>query len=116
MRLGQSQPRQRGKQPRQLPIYACRMCPMVFNTLWSKNEHELTHMNIRIQCPDCEKDFSNRSNLSRHKREAHSKVFVSTKVGTLYSFDGTKHHCGECSSVYDSKNEDAYWDHIQEHL
>lgn len=112
-----NQPRHDSKQPRQGPVgFVCSRCSRVFNTKWNRDEHELTHMNIRIQCPHCERDFSNRSNLSRHIKEVHSKIFVSTKVGTLYSCDGTRYHCGECSSVYESKEEDAYWDHIQTHM
>lgn len=105
------------EEPRQAEAteYSCVMCKASFSTAWAKSEHELIHMRVRIQCPDCEKTYSNRSNLSRHRAAEHTKIVTSTKIGTLYSFDGKKFHCGECSSIYKESEEDAYWDHIQKH-
>lgn len=93
---------------------ACSFCQKKFRTVWGKSEHELKHLNMRIQCSDCDKTFSNRGNLSRHKK-THTKTFASVQVGTLYSFDGARFHCGECSVIYEHSEEDAYWVHIGTH-
>lgn len=104
-----------GKEPSAPLGFPCSMCTRVLNTRWARDEHELTHMGVRVQCPNCPKDFSNRSNLARHYSTEHQKTFTDVKVGTLYSFDGQRFHCGECASVYEQNEENAYWDHISKH-
>lgn len=101
--------------PAKQPQFPCDMCLKVMTSQRGLDEHKLTHMAVRIQCADCGKDYSNHANLSRHRSEKHAKVFVNKNVGTLYSFDGTRFHCGECSSIYSHQEEDAYWNHIEKH-
>lgn len=96
--------------------FRCDRCNKAFLTRHAKQEHELIHLNIRIQCDQCEKDFSNHSNLLRHKNQYHSKTYQSSKVGTLYSTDGSQLFCGECGSVYGVGESDKYLKHIGKHL
>lgn len=118
------QVRERGQYPN-FPGYQCDFCPTILSTPWAKTEHELIHINIRLQCDDCDKTFSNRGNLSRHrsknhkkkkkKENQHDKIYVEKQINTLYSFDGKRLHCGECMRMYTLSEEEAYWAHIEEH-
>lgn len=96
--------------------FQCQFCGRKFSNIINKKEHELIHLNIRVQCDECSKDFSNNANLGKHKREKHSKRFVSVKTNTLYSVDKNKLVCGECGSTYYPGEEDAFDAHIRTHL
>lgn len=96
--------------------YSCSFCPKVFCTSWSKSEHELSHINVRVQCSECEKSFTSRGGLSRHRIKEHKKKFVSVQIGTLYSRDDSHYHCGECARVFQIEESDVYLKHLGEHL
>lgn len=108
--------------------YPCRHCSQILATSWARSEHELIHIQMSIQCSDCDKSFSNHGNLSRHRKAKHSPLAsdseekVETRsttvdkcVGTLYCINGEKLCCGECQQEYELGQETEYWQHISAH-
>lgn len=94
----------------------CGFCGRNFNTQNQKQEHELIHLSVTIQCDQCSKSFSNRANLYKHKRQNHSVVYVSKSVNTLHSSNGNQYQCGECGSIYATSEAQEYYKHTLTHL
>ncbi|KAF9562065.1 hypothetical protein CPC08DRAFT_798329 [Agrocybe pediades] len=48
--------------------------------------HMMTHSNIRLQCPDCEKTFASPSSLSHHRKNLHGYTPRFPKIDEVEMF------------------------------
>lgn len=55
--------------------FMCGLCDKSFPSRHSLDEHGRVHTGLRVYCedPNCDKDFSNETNMRRHFRETHER-------------------------------------------
>lgn len=101
--------------------HKCFYCEKLFTTQQKREEHTLFHINLRIKCDQCNKTYSNHSNLHRHITTKHSNAnyvpntYREAGVNTLWSYTGQEYVCGQCRKFFSANQYDEYLKHIGEH-
>lgn len=96
--------------------FVCKYCGKQFSTGQKLKSHEDVHLNIRYRCHQCNKSYSNDSNLRRHISRDHTANRVDANITTVWSYNGHEYVCGDCRKHF---TQDQYWEymrHIGEHM
>lgn len=101
--------------------HKCLYCEKSFYSYQKRDEHMLIHLNVRIQCDECGKSYSNNANLNKHMLNKHPKpektitVKKDSSMNTIWSQGGNWYICGECKKFFDKGDYSNYLQHISEH-
>ena len=93
---------QRNEHPDQTSSVECPICHKTYNSQYMR-DHIKSHSGDAFKCDICEKLFSSRSNLFKHRRK-HNPDYVPKPSKKRTPSGSKRHECQECQKKFDTPN------------